>query len=649
MAQSLGYSLVDELFEDLEAGRWKEVAAIYERQLTREEKRSGEYRLPYAIALIRLGKISSGIKILGEDPALVATSADAIRRLALKPFVDSGEPSRALTVLNVLVDIDKPAVRDLRHRAHLLAELKRWDEAIVDARRALDIDPSEPFANSHYLQLLLQAGQVEEAGRHASGIADLAFDNPRLALFVLMALVRSGRKDAAADLAVEVAESESVNGVLADAIVRALFDAGRLDRAVETAERFLREGHDSRTIRTYLAEAHLARPSEDRFDQAISHLRRAVELDPRDYRSNAVLGEALLRNGSYEEAASCLAVACELRPKNAQTRALYARALKQCRRFPEAAAEFKRLLSLQPSSPRWQRYAAGALSQAGQRNEARKIFDTFVADRAGKLPRNFEQGLEALWDRLDEADIPQARLDWAWSLRRDESLNREEWERRAKWGHLADHYLLDWLECRDTQVHEPMRRLSDLGEAERVLGGIDISNGLVVASAHVGPMYAGPLALELLGVPTRWVASTPSVARTAYAKSLISTSDQEDMQIAQAFMRSLRQRFAVVIGVDGAINLAAPRIMFEGQEVTYSSFAARTAHRMGVPSIFAAPLWHEGKIGFMLRELPHPGSEKNPDVYADLWREAFLSALRDFLGGNPESLRLSGGIWRHIR
>ncbi|HEX2802896.1 MAG TPA: tetratricopeptide repeat protein [Sphingomicrobium sp.] len=650
MAPPISDTIADDLREELRAGRWKQAIALYERHLTADEKRSGECRLAYAAALIRSGRVASGVKILAENPSLAAWGSEDLRRWVVKPLVDSGETGKALAVLDSLVAGEDPAIRDLRLRASLLGRQKKWDEAIADAARAVARDPRDPGTNSQYLLLLIQGGRVEEAGRHAAQIADFAADNGRLALAAMLALARSGQSDRAAVLAREAAECESMDCELAGAVVRTLFETGRYDHAVEAGERLLDEGWDGAAIRGYLGEAHLARPSGNRFEKAIGHLRKGVALDPGSHRMNAALGEALLRQGSYDEAVRYLSAACELRPKNAQTRALHARALKQCRRFAEAAVEFRRLLKLQPSSPRWQRYAAGALSQAGRRDEARKVFDIFVAERAANLPDDFEKGLAALWDKLDEAAIPKARLDWAWSLRREELGNdREEWERRAKWGHLADHYLLDWLECRDTQVHEPMRRLSDLAEAEQFLGGIDVSNGLIVAAAHVGPMYAGPLALELLGVPTRWVASTPSVARTSYAKSLISTSDQEDMQIAQAFMRSLRQKYAVVIGVDGAINLAAPRIMFEGQEITYSSFAARTAHRMGVPSIFAAPLWRNGKIGFMLRKLPDPVIVKNPDEYADLWRTSFLGALREFLGGAPESLRLSGGIWRHVR
>ena len=114
-------------------------------------------------------------------------------------------------------------------------------------------------------------------------------------------------------------------------------------------------------------------------------------------------------------------------------------------------------------------------------------------------------------------------------------------------------------------------------------------------------------------------------------------------------MMSLKRGYAVVIAIDGAINLAAPRIPFEGQEITYSSFAARTAHRLGVQSMFCAPRWQDGRIGFVLERLPDPLPGESSDDHAERWRDAYVAALREFLGGEPENLRLSGGIWRHIR
>jgi len=44
-----------------------------------------------------------------------------------------------------------------------------------------------------------------------------------------------------------------------------------------------------------------------------------------------------------------------------------------------------------------------------------------------------------------------------------------------------------------------------------------------------------------------------------------------------------------------------------------------------------------------------PDEGESADAYAERWQAAYFGHLRRFLAGNPENLRLSGGIWRHIR
>jgi hypothetical protein len=65
--------------------------------------------------------------------------------------------------------------------------------------------------------------------------------------------------------------------------------------------------------------------------------------------------------------------------------------------------------------------------------------------------------------------------------------------------------------------------------------------------------------------------------------------------------------------------------------------------------MFCAPYWEGGRICFVLERLPDPAEGESDESFADRWRDAYLHHLRAFLGGAPENLRLSGGIWRHIR
>jgi tetratricopeptide (TPR) repeat protein len=637
-----------EMQELVRDGRWADACAHYERLLSREDKQDDEQKLYYAIALIRSGRISSGLNLITPGAAGEPNARLALRRHGINWLVQEKRIEAAIAILGVLIDADPASIDDLRLRGSLLGRTRQYEAAIADVRRLTRLRPDDGQGHASYIQLLLQDGQVAEAGAHARSLGDAAANDPRLAAIAMLALSRAKLIDDALKLA-EAAELWATDAEVAQAIVRIYWEAGRAEAAVELGERCIAAGSDGLKLRQLLGHAYRSTAHPDRLDRTIEHLGEAVRRQPADANSQLLLGEALMRSGRHLEAAPQLEAACKRLPNAANARALLARALKQSGRHVESAREFRRLIELQPQSHRWHRYAAGALSQAGHSTEAIELFDRFTAKRAEAMPASFEAGLEALWDKVGSTNIPAERLEWAWQLRRDRNVDRTEWERAARWGYLADHYILDWLECRDNLVHEAMGRLADLTELERSLADVDASNGLILASAHIGPMYAGPLALELLGVRSKWLASTPSVARTAYAQSLISTSDQNGTEVARKVLSSLRGGNAVVIAVDGAINLAAPRVLFEGQEVTYSDFAARMAHRLGIPSMFAAPRWENGRIHFGLERMPDALPGESADQHAARWRDAYLGSLRNYLSGSPENLRLSGGIWRYIR
>jgi tetratricopeptide (TPR) repeat protein len=646
-------SALDRSVALIRAGEWSDGLALADGEIAAGGVPDGALALLMAIARVRSGAadvdtITAGLVRQG-DP-------DDIRRLLVGPLVQQNALDEATRVLGAMILAFPPALRDRHQRSALFARLGQWDEAIADIDAVAAADPDDPAAEAARLQYRIVSGRAADAAELVRTMNRLPSDD-RTLNFMLLALIRSGDLDAAASLVDRIPRTAVDDPLLAGNMVQALVRAGRNQKAIDLGEGLIEAAVDGPLIRSYLGQAwYRGGPPGDRFTSAIKHLRAGLSLASDDLRMVSLLGQLLLRTGRTAEAIPHLHKAVELKPDSGQTRALLARALKEDGQLTEAAQHFSELIEKEPDrGGRWQRYAAGALSQAGRKDEAADLFDAWVAARAEKLPENFGEWLDALWSQVDEVNIPKARLDWAWSLRApDSKLDRAEWERRAKWGYLADHYLLDWLECRDAQVEEAMYHFADdldaveefIAEARTRAPG----KGTIFASAHVGAMYFGPLALELLGVRSRWLASTPSVARTSYAQSLISTSDQTQAQVARGFMEALKADYTVVVVVDGAINLAAPRIQFEGQEITFSEFAARTAHRIGSSSAFVAPVWtEENHLGFVLEHLPLPDPDESADDYAARWRKAYLGHLRKFLGGRPENLRLSGGIWRHIR
>jgi tetratricopeptide (TPR) repeat protein len=600
---------------------------------------------------------------LADDPAAAIAELDArrlrdsgtrvdLRRLVISPLVRSGVLEAAVSVLAVALEAWPESVDDRRLLASVLGRLKRWDDAIAQADLAACHAPDDASLHGPRIQLRLQAGTIQAAADVARATAASVGDGNEDAHLWLTALTRDGDTAFAARLAAGLAPERFANDRVAAGAVQALVGDHRIQAAIDTGERALRANLDGPALRSQLGQAYLARGAhDDRTVSAPMHFAKGVSLAPSDVRLVSLHGETLLRAGSYADAVEPLKRACELAPDLEHPRAMLARALRHSGRFSEAADTLLQLVKDRPERLRWQRWAIAALSQSGRKEEASAMYDTYLGRRTAALPASFTEALAQLERNLDQAPIPQARLDWAWSMRRGGAdVDRAQWERAARWGHQIDHLLLEWLECREDRAEEAMSLLGDLGEAERFFAPLlATGKGIVVATAHIGPMYAGLMALELLGIPSRWLSSTPGVSRASYASALISTADQNELQVGMECLRALQGGFAVCLAVDGALNPSAPRISFEGQDITFSSFAARAAHRLKLPSVFYAPCWVDGKVVQSLAMLPEARDGEDVEAYAARWQQAYLSMLREHVAGAPENLRLSGGLWRHVR
>ena len=607
-------------------------------------------RLLAEIARIRLAADDDGAAE-GLDGSLIreANGEALVRRLLVDHFHRTGRLRPLVSVLERLLQF-YPALVDMRRvLVNALARLGRMDEAVRHMDTAAAAATDDLAIQTSRVQLRLLANRNDEATAIALELAPRLTQTSAEAHIIMQALLRGGRVKEAGGVAASLDPVLFANRHVAATATQALFAAGMTKRAIAAGEAAIAAGHDTESLRSNIGEAMLRSVSGDAPARAIEHLGAGVALAPQHARANALYGEALLRAGRSAEAIGFLEKAITPETRSPMTRSLYARALRYNGRHSEAADQYLQLVAQTPE--RWATYrqAVGVLSQAGRHAEASKVFRDMISRRERNLAPSFETALAELNDKLDTAVIPQARMDWAWSLRRgQDDMDRAEWERRARWGLLSDLLIIDWLECREQQAEEAMTLLADLNEADRILEPLR-GQGFVIATAHVGPLFSGPILLELCGVPSRWVASTPSIADAHYAASVISTSHQTDAQVARACLKSLQAGYAVSIAVDGSSKMGSPKIRFEGQDINYSPFAAQVAHRLRIPSLFYASRWENGRLAYQAERLPTAEPDEELGPFAARWRDAFLGHLRNHLAGAPENLRMAGGLWAAIR
>lgn len=608
-----------------------------------------EDSLIFALAKLHQANFEEGLLLLRSSAPTAKNAEGIILRYAVRPIVKK-DPEKGAALLEVLRAVFPGNFDFLLTHLGILIRGQRWQEALTLAEGAPQqfVEDGEILAAK--IRCNLQIGNLKAASLVARKCISSSPD-AKLSRLALTALIRDEQNEENLRFALDAIHSVEIDDeVIGGLAVQSFLKLGRLDEAIDFGENLLARGVDGGGLRTALGQAYMARDkSLSGRECACAHYQEALRFFPDNLRILTFLGETMLRTGKSDEACKYLRSALEVNPELTNVRVLYARALKHKGNFSEAADEFLHLVKAYPKSVQWQRYVAASLAQAGRRDEAEGLYLKFVEERRLALPEDFKSGLDLLWTKVDQVKLPQVRLDWAWSLREAKDISREEWERRAKWGHLADHFILDWLECCPEKIEQAAEVLAELTEAERFAKKNNLDHRpVLLATAHMGPMYAGPMALGLLDVKARWVASTPSVAASGYASSLISSSDQTDAEVGFMCLKSLKQGYSVAIAVDGAINLAAPTTDFLGQQITYSSFLPRLAYKLNIPSVFSCQIWKKGKIDFFSRRLVDPKKGESVENFAERWKSDYLDSVLEYIQGDPENLRLSGGLWRNI-
>ncbi len=636
----------------VDAGQWSRAAELF-RKMERASGLSPNENAYLGVALTNLNEIDDAIIRFDDQALATSTIRRFVRRRAVVPQIQSRNFPNAEAVLRRLLEVAPDNIANLASLATVLLREGNEEEALECLHRAYQLDPASVKLRSRIIRTCLRIGDVSGACRFALKEKDKWSEDGRFAHLSALALMRSGKPDIALGAAEAIHRDAGSDPEAMATAAEVFLATAQPHRTLEVGRTVLHRKNETARIRYLMARASLKRGDDPSI--AMHHLRRCRSLEPDHLAATELLATLSMQSGNFKSAVTLLECALRIDPQRVDSRLNLAEALRFLRRHDYAAEVLSEAMALDGEARTWKRQAVSALIRAGQHDEAATAFEQYRRQRETKLPDCLPAGLNMLYDQTGRADIDPAALDWAWKVTQNLPAqkryhDRFAWERMARWGHLADRLMMDWLECRPDGEQELSDVFGDLSEAgNKLYKAMDDGRGAIIATAHLGPLHAGPPALRRLGLPYKWFGSTPSVSPLAGDGSLIALGELSDTDVAVAFHVALSKGHAVVTAVDGAPDPAAPTLRFEGQDIPFSLLPARAAFRSGVASFFAMPYWKRGSIEFLVKPMPEPQRNEEQHSFEVRWTDAYVAHLKNGFALGPENLRLKGGLWRDLR
>jgi tetratricopeptide (TPR) repeat protein len=262
----------------------------------------------------------------------------------------------ALFALSAAVGEDSVASHNAAGRRFVVSG--RWERAVEELRRAVELDPRNVEAHTYLCRAYLGEGRIEEA--IAAGLRAVAAGHtPRGQAYLSLAYSEAGNLSAAQTYAQAAVSLDPGLGVGHAALARVHLARKEYDQAVTAAEKGIATRDRDPDVACILARICRERGNTD---QALHWLREAIRYQPISSLAHAQLGEVLLSRGDPQSAAESFARATRLAPEDARLRGEYAEALAAAGDGAGAVTEAQGAVDLAPKSAEAQRALGVALA-----------------------------------------------------------------------------------------------------------------------------------------------------------------------------------------------------------------------------------------------------------------------------------------------
>ncbi|MBS2037101.1 tetratricopeptide repeat protein, partial [bacterium] len=247
----------------------------------------------------------------------------------------------------------------------------RFDEAILSLTRATELSRSMWRDGVAAAELQLKMGQVDQALALVSGLLESRDDNGELhyhvgRIYQMQNSLAFALRHLERSVQLEPNDWRPRLSLGEIYVLQARFDQAepQLSKVLQL----------SPSARAHLGMAEAVR-GQYRFDEALTHLRSAVELEPRNLSALTELGSLALQFGDLELGQDCLRRALEIDPSRAELFGLLAKAAQQKGDVEEAINAYRKLLDLSPLEAQPNHALGSLLAGRGENAEAARYLE----------------------------------------------------------------------------------------------------------------------------------------------------------------------------------------------------------------------------------------------------------------------------------
>ena len=407
---------------------------VYQAILERDPGHLESLNAVLAIA-IQSGQLERVVQLCDAMIARKQDQAEPYYKRA-NAFNGLGRWERALTDYDRAIDLNPAYSHAFCNRGVVLEQLHRWDEALKSYDRALALDPEDFLSHCNRGSVLRKLKRFEEALISYDQAIAIKSDYVEAYFYRGAVLHELGRFDAAIashDKAIEFTPSGLLPYMAYSSRAYALVELKRFDQALASYGQAI-------ALKGDYAEAHygrgLALHQVGRLEDALASYEHAVALQD-DYAEAYInRGSVLLELRRYEAAVSSFDRAIELKAMHARLFQGRGLALRQLRRLDEALTSFERAISIKSECADFHVDRANVLLEVGRYEAALASYDQAIELKSSYVEALQGRGfallnlkrLEAAIASFDQALAVNPDQKYLFGLRRHLKMQICDWK-----------------------------------------------------------------------------------------------------------------------------------------------------------------------------------------------------------------------------